>query len=172
MGINISSASAERHKLQLGDQELHPGTRHAFVYQRISTSTWHQITLKMKCALCCRDMITNYLLHFQRDDFSFHLLWALATLSTSRNTRNSKDSPLSSRPSESMLIHFHKAITSNFLWDYLNLLRASKILYSVRTLQTFSNILQVIVKTIRTFNENLHCGHAIEDILKNNLLCF
>lgn len=63
---------------------------------------------------------------------------------------------------------------SNFSQGYLNsnLLSISKILHAGRTLQTFSNILQMIVKTDRTFNENLCCGHAVVDILKNNLLYF
>lgn len=42
--------------------------------------------------------------------------------------------------------------------------------YFVRKLQTFSNILQVIVKRIRIFGENLHCGHV--DRLKSNWMCF
>jgi len=38
-GINTSSASTERHKLQAGNHELHPGTRHEFVCRTISPST-------------------------------------------------------------------------------------------------------------------------------------
>lgn len=71
--IGISSARAER---QVQGWEQSSILAQTWVYQRISTSTWHQITLTIKHTLCCRTVIRNsYLLHFYSYDFLFHALW-------------------------------------------------------------------------------------------------